>query len=275
MSLRGYWIMLLIATAVHAQQTPVQAQSPSTISYSIKDKLATIEITNVEYEVAGQGIPGRPQDERLVLRKTTRTKQIVDEIGMEASTTVDAWPLGVDLKQKPIYSVKVEGVDARTLNNEILEISRGLEEVEWWTVYKLGNGQRLFDTYTPLLQFSISREVQTLRYVGLEAPPDDTRDARLKAANVVAVLTYASAERVIREALITCDDPKQAALLRSYADSERKVTRESSGAIRIAISQAYPSPANTVAIVIPVAKDDLDVVRAQAPARVHVAAWKR
>ncbi|HLX43068.1 MAG TPA: hypothetical protein VKR43_06525 [Bryobacteraceae bacterium] len=275
MNLRGFWIMLLMAAAGNAQQTPVQAQSPSTISYSIEDKLPTIEITNVSYEIVGQGIPGRPQDQRLVLRKTTRTRQVVDEIGMEASTTVDAWPLGVDLKQKPIYSLNVDGVDARTLNNEILEISRGLEEVEWWSVYKLGNGQRLFDTYTPLLQFSISREVQTLRYVGLEVPPDDTRDARLKAANVVAVLTYASAERVIREALITCDDPKQAALLRSYADSERKVTRETSGAIRISISQAYPSPANTIAVVIPVAKDDLDLAHAQAPGRVHVAAWKR
>jgi hypothetical protein len=263
---RGYWAWLLILPAGVAQ-TPFQAQAPSTITYT-KDKLPTVEITNVEYELTGQ-------DPRLVLRKTTRTKQAVDEIGMEASTTVEAWPFGVDLKQKPIYSVKAEGMDARTLNNEVFEILRGVEEVEWWSVYKLGNGQRLFDTYTPLLQFSISREVQTLRYVGLEVPPDDTGDARLKAPNVVAVLTYASAERVIRETLITCDDPKQAALLRSFADAERKVTREASGAIRIAISQAYPSPANTVAMVIPIAKDDLDVAHAQSPARIHVAAWKR
>jgi 2-phospho-L-lactate guanylyltransferase (CobY/MobA/RfbA family) len=93
--------------------------------------------------------------------------------------------------------------------------------------------------------------------------------------HVVAVLTYASAERVIREALITCDDAKQAQLLRSYADSERTVTREPSGAIKISISQSYPSPPNTIAITIPVAKDDLDVTHAQAPARIHVAAWKR
>jgi hypothetical protein len=267
--------MMIAAPAIFGQQTPFQAQSPSTIAYSVKDKLPVIEITNVVYEIVGQGIPGRPPDQRLALRKTTRTRQVVDEIGMEASTIVEAWPLGVDLKQKPIYSVSVAGMEARTLNNEVMEVARGLEEVEWWSVYKLGNGQRLFDTYTPLLQFSISREIQTLRYVGLEAPPDDTPDTRLKAANVVAVLTYASAERVIREALITCDDPKQAQLLRSYADSERKVTREASGAIRISISQSYPSPANTIAIVIPVTKDDLDIAHAQLPARIHAAAWKR
>ena len=258
-----------------AQQAGFRAQSASTITYGVKDQSATVEITNVSYEIVGQGIPGRPADQRLVLRKTSRTKQVVDEIGMEASTTVDAWPLGVDLKQKPIYSVNVEGVDAKTLNNEVFVIARGLEEVEWWSVYKLGNGQRLFDTYTPLLQFSISREIQTLRYIGLEVPADDVRDARLKAPNVVAVLTYASAERVIREALITCDDAKQAQLLRSYADSERAVTREASGAVKISISQAYPSPANTVMVTIPVAKDDLDFGRVQAPARIHVVAWKR
>src|SRR5271169_6621814 len=118
---RGYLAMLLMLPAEVAQ-TPFQAQAPSTITYTIKDKQPTVEISNVEYEVAGQ-------DPRLVLRKTTRTKQVVDEIGMEASTTVEAWRLGVDLRQKPIYSVKVEGVDARTVNNEVLEVSRGLEEV--------------------------------------------------------------------------------------------------------------------------------------------------
>jgi hypothetical protein len=261
---------VLILAVGFAQQAGFREQSASTITYGIKDQSATVEITNVSYEIVGQGIPGRPADQRLVLRKTSRTKQVVDEIGMEASTTVDAWPLGVDLKQKPVYSMTVEGVDAKAWNNEVLVIARGLEEVEWWSVYKLGSGQRLFDTYTPLLQFSISREIQTLRYVGLEVPADNVRDARLKAANVVAVLTYASAERVIREALITCDDVKQAQLLRSYADSERAVTREGSGAIKISISQAYPSAANTVAVTIPVAKDDLDFARVGVPAGIHV-----
>ncbi len=266
--------MLLWMLPAFAQQTGFQAQSASTITYGIKDKSPTVEISNVSYEVVGEGIPGRPANQRLVLKKTTRTKQIIDEIGMEASTTVEAWRLGVDLKQKPLYSTTVQGVDARTVNNEVLTIARGLEEVELWSVYKLGNGQRLFDTYTPLLAFSISREIQTLRYVGLEVPPDDTGDARLKAPNVVAVVTYASAERVIREGIITCDDAKQAALLRSYADSERAVTRDANG-IRISLSQAYPAAPNTLAITIPVVKDDLDLARVQTPARIHVAAWKR
>jgi hypothetical protein len=210
-----------LATALLAQQPqrpagkkPFQAQSASTVAFTVKDNQETTEITNVAYEQTGSGVPGRPRDERLMLRKTSHTKQIVDEIGMEASTTIQAWPLGVDLKQKPLYSLTVPGVDPRTVNSHLIVISRGLEEVEWWSVYGLGNGAHLFDTYVPVIQLSIGWEGQELRYVGLEAPPDDVSDTRLKAPNVL----------VIREALITCDNRELAQLLRSYADSTRKTT---------------------------------------------------
>ena len=49
-----------------------------------------------------------------------------------------------------------------------------------------------------------------MRYLGLDAPGDDTKDARFKEPHFVAVVGYASASKVIREAIITCDDPKQA-----------------------------------------------------------------
>ena len=143
------------------------------MTYGVKDGQQTVEITNVAYEVTSTAVPGRPQNERLLLRTTTRTKQVVDEIGMEASTTVEAWPLGVDPKQKPLYALKVEGVDSKTVDGALLVILRGLEDTEWWSVYKLGTGERLFDTYTPLLGFSIRRDIQTMRYVGLDAPEDD------------------------------------------------------------------------------------------------------
>ena len=103
-------------------------------------------------------------------------------------------------------------------------IDRGLEEVEWWSVYQLGTGKHLFDTYVPLGGFSISREMFERRYLGLEIPPDDANDARLKQPNLAGVVTYASADGLKREALLTCDDAKQAQLLRSYVDSTRTVS---------------------------------------------------
>src|SRR5262249_19122359 len=160
-------------------------------SYHVENEDQVIEITNVAYQVVGSYIPGRPSNEWLVLRKSVRTKEAIDEIGVEASTTVEAWPVGVDLKQKALYTTTVGGIDPLTINNDLFQVSRGLEDTEWWSIYKLGTGERLFDTYVPLVQFSITRDVQTMRYAGLDVPGDDTPDARLKAPNVVGVLTYA------------------------------------------------------------------------------------
>jgi hypothetical protein len=287
-------MLLLLAAALFAQpkrpenaksaRKPFEAQSPSSIKFGSKDGMETVEIQNVSYEVTSTSIPGRPNDERLVLRKTIRSKYVVDDIGTDATVTLEAWPLGVDLRQKPLYSITYTGLDGQTVEQALFVGSRGTEEVDWWSVYKLGNGQHLFDTYVPLLKFSISRAIQTERYVGLEVPPDDATDARLKEPHVVGALTYASEDRVMREALLTCDDPKQAALLRSYADVTREVSlaegpfqkgSEPTRTIKISFSQNYPSAPATISVMIPVVKDDLDLGHAQLPGRIHIAAWKR
>ncbi len=264
----------------------IQAQSSSTIKCDFKeDGQQTIEIANTAYELTGSGVPGRPRDEHLVLRKTTRTKDVIDEIGREASITIEAWPLGTDFKQKPLYSMTAPCLDSSTVDSALLMLTCGVEEVEWSSVRKLATGELLFDTQTPLQSFTIARDILTMRYAGLVAPSDDTPGKRLKDPHVVAVITYASAERVIREALITSDDPKQARLLRSYADTTRtlSVVEEHPAtaankpvlSLRVAISQNYPSAPNEVAFVIPIAGDDLDIAHAKLPVHLHAAAWKR
>ncbi len=275
-------VFLFAGLGIAQTHQPFQAQSPAAITYGVnKDGQQTVEITNVAYEVTSTAVPGRPQNERLLLRTTTHTKQVVDEIGMDASTTIEAWPLGVDPKQKPLYSLKVAGVDSKTVDGALLVVLRGLEDTEWWSVYKLGTGQRLFDTYVPLLGFSIRRDIQTMRYAGLEVPeddaPPDNKGARLKDPHVVAVLTYASDERALREALITSDDPKQAQMLRSFADASRSMTlvETPARALKISISQNYPSAPATITLTVPIVHDDLDVAHAQMPAHLHIAAWKR
>jgi hypothetical protein len=270
------FLAVALAAALPAQKKPFQAQSASTVAFSVKDDEETVEIANVAYEMTGSGIPGRPRNERLVLRKTTHTKEVVDAIGMEASTTIQARPLGADLKQKPLYSLTVEGVDAKTVASDLVVISRGLEEVEWWSVYKLGTAAHLFDTYVPLLQFALGWEEREPRYAGVEVPPDDAPDPRLRAPNIVAVLTYASADRVIREALITCDNRNLATLLRSYADSTRKaIVNEKPYSITVTVSPTLASPPASYTVTIPIAKDDLDFAHATTAPALHIAPWKR
>jgi hypothetical protein len=267
-------LLFVPGCSVQEPKKPIDQQLASTIEYKNENQSEAVAIKNVVFDLVGPAIPARPMSERMVLRKTTRTKQIVDEKGMEATTTVEAWPLGVDLKEKPLYSIDVEGIDPVPMNNQLIVVSRGLEDVGWWSVYKLGNGEHLFDTHLPVTQFSISQDTQTLRYVGLQVPPDDVVDKRLKAPDVVGVLTYASAERVIREGLITCDDPKLAQVLRSYFDATRAIAF-TAGSLRLSISQNSPLPARTISITVPVARDDLDLSRSQVPAGLHINTWTR
>ncbi len=269
----------------------IQAQSSSSVNTTTDANGSEIvEIHNVTYEVTGTDVPGLPKDERLVLRKTTHSKETLGDIGIDANITLEAWRLGDDLKQKPVYTINASGPDGHTLDNTIFIAERGLEEVDWLSIYKLGTGQHLFDTYVPLVSFSISKEFVTTRYVGLEVPPDNTADARLKQPNVIAVLSYASEDRVLREVLLTSDDPKQAQLLRSYADVTRSVSMverppvaappnskptEPLRTLRVSFSQNYPSQPDTKDVIIPLQGDDLDLVHAQLPTKMHLAVWKR
>ena len=286
----GAGVPALLGQAAKPQPKPLQEQATSTITTSTeKDGAQTVEIRNVSFEATWPQVPGRPRDERLLLRKTIHSKTTLGDIGVDATVTLEAWRLGDDLRQKPRYAISIPGTDGHTIDNAIFVVSRGVEEVDWWSVYMLGSGQHMFDTYVPLLSFSISRDIVNTRYVGLEVPPDDTADPRLKQPNVVGVLTYASEDRVIREALITCDDRNQAAQLRSYADEtrtlslvERPSTTPATGqateplrSLKVSFSESYPSAPNTIEVVIPLAAGDLDLAHAQLPPKLHVASWRR
>ena len=253
--------LLLTTVGLFAQQS----QSPSSVNLSkASDGTKTLGIHNVSFLTANS----------LLLRKTTDSKRIIGEKGMEGLVAVEAWPLETDLRQKPLYAIKVTGADAQIFDFSLLAVSRGLEETEWWSVYKLGTGQHLFDTYVPLVSFSTAREVMKTRYAGLEIPPDHTKDTRLKQPKVIAVLTYASADHVMHEWLLTCDDPKRAQLLKSYSDVTRRLS-VGDQTLTLGFRENYPSPANPIDIVIPIAGDDLDIAHASLPPRIHLTSWRR
>ena len=240
------------------------AQPVSSYRYTAKGDERTIEITNVNYELTQYD---------LVTRTTTKIKQNLGDVGVEALTTIEAWKLGVDLKTKPVYTVRSPGTEAHIVDGEVFAISAGVEEVEWWSIYSVKTGAHLFETYVPLASVNINRESLTRRFVGLQILEDD----KVKDPRVVAVVSYASAEKVIREAVITCDDIKLAAQLRSLADESRSMTAgtELGPIVRIVFTQSFPAPPAPVTVTIPIAKDDLDLAHAQLPAKMHIAPYKR
>jgi hypothetical protein len=276
----GIASMVLAANcaAQQAARKPFQSQATSSIVYRVDKGEEIIETTNVAWQVTGTDIPGRPKNERLVLRITAKQTQTLGDIGSDAKVTVEAWTMGMDLESKPRYSVTQTGVEAHTLENALLQFGCGTEEVEWWSVYQLGTGKHLFDTHVPLVNFSTSRDIFTSRYGGLDVPPDDATDVRLKEPHIVAVLVYASSQTVIREALITADDVNRAKGLRSYADTHRTVTLRESPSLppilRIRFVSNDKAEKETL-LEVPITKDDLDLDAAKVPAGLQVKAWKR
>lgn len=258
------------------------AQATSTIVLGEEaDGAKTLEITNVTFDANATAVPGRPPGERLLLRKTTKSREVMGDMGVEATVTIDAWPLGTDLTARPLYSVTLDGLDAVVEDYAVLVFDRGTEEVDWWSVYQLGTGEPLFDSYVPVLHFSISRETQTMRYVGFEVPPDDASNPKLREPHIVGVLAYASGEKVIRRLLLTCSDAKRAAELRSFADTMRALSLEEkedtaaepTQTLHLRWSAYFPSPPNPVTAAIPIAADDLDAAHAHLPACMKLQPW--
>lgn len=276
--LLGAGAAVRVGAAQQAAKKPFQAQGTSSIAYRVDKDEEIVETTNVAWQVTGTDIPGRPKSERLVLRTTAKETQVLGDIGSDATVTVEAWAMGSDLQSKPLYSVTQTGLEAHTLENALWQFSRGTEEVEWWSIHQLGTGRHLFDTYVPPVNFSISREFFISRYGALDVPPDDATDARLNEPHVIAVVVYASTEKVIREAMITADDVNRARELRSYSDTRRTLTLRETPPLPPVLRIRFVSNDKVekeTLVEVPITKDDLDLAAAKVPASLHVKAWKR
>jgi hypothetical protein len=258
-------------TGVYEAPRPAfEARSVSSMKYGHNsDGQETVDITNVSFELAQTAA-----ERRLILRKTHTENNAVDDMGNEPKITVEAWPLGIDLKEKPLYSITLDGQDAGVVDNALLVVDR-TQETPWWSVYHLADGKPFFDTFAPLVRFSLTQVVQTERYAGLQIPEDDVADKRLKAPAVIGVLTYADEDRVRREALITAENVERAQVLRSFADTTFQLAAANQ-TIRITLTPFDPSGHSPAAVItVPVVNDDLDLAHARLPVGIHLAAWKR
>jgi len=199
------------------------AQTASTISVTGAKGQEAVSISNIVYEVAGD----------LVLRKTERTKQVMGEKGMEAQTRLEVWPLGSGRAVKPRYSIEVEGVQGQALDNSLFIVSRGLEDVEWWSLYRLSDGKPHFDTHVRPVRLSYFG-----RFAGFDIPADG--DPRLKDQRLIGVV-HIDTGKGLRHVDLVCDDTKRAQLLRSYWDVRHSMAfDEGAGKLTLRIKDAVP-----------------------------------
>jgi hypothetical protein len=148
---------------------------------------------------------------------------------MEATTVLEV----SKPDQKALYTLKVEGVDGRTMDDQLFVVASGLEDVEWWSVYRLADGKLLFDTHVPVVRIDN-------QYAGLDVPADG--DPRLKNQRLIGVVNFATAAGAVRRVELHCADPKRAQLLRSYFDVRRTLTVEGNSLV-LSIRDAAPDAA--------------------------------
>jgi hypothetical protein len=138
-----------------------------------------VEVTNVAYEMTGSGFRGGLQQRAADAAKDgpyqggrgrDRNRSGYSRRSMAARRRFQT--------HKPLYAVTASGVGRRQ-SAPTLVISRGLEEVEWWSAYALGTGAQSFDTYVAGASGSLSaglpgsRAMQVSKFHRTMQPTDD------------------------------------------------------------------------------------------------------
>jgi hypothetical protein len=271
---------MAIGTGGELPRKPFKAQSTSTINYAKENDEWTVTTSNVNYEVSFY---------RELIFRTSIRKRVGEGPGMDGAVALEAWRFGDDIGGKPIYRIVVDGIGAVTKDRAIWVVDRYTEGRPRWSVYSLITGEFLLESAAELSTVSTPTAGPHIpeRYIGFQVPEhfDKGVDARLLEQHVVGLLTYARQEGVIREVLVTCDDPKRAGALHMLADQEWRPSvieddpsRENRGRRIQTLKLSHsgdPEPRWTFDILIPIVNGDLDLARAIVPAGLHLQGWKR
>jgi len=193
---------------------------------TLPESLVQTTVVNTTYRVTGTFIPGRPQEERFVIRQRIETVQVQDEKGSRSTVVrADVWRLGDDMAAPPLYTIEQPGADDARLFRAEYYVVLG-ENTDWpyapETAYRLADGTRMFEASAPWA---------TLQVLG-EGPP--TRHGVFATANLEAVAARAA-------------EPGQAVGILTYATSGEVVQRieiDAAGEdLRYALGAAEENPA--------------------------------
>ncbi len=169
---------------------------------------------------------------------------------------LDVWPVGSlsDVRGAPLYRLLVPGRGATLDPDGMMVVERGSGRRG---AYGLADGAWLFDADSPFAILSIENERR--RYVALARADDELPPG------AVAVLSYASPQKVIRRVLISADDPVRGRFLRGTVASTRpSIAANDTGQRTIEL----PLPAGLLRIAV--VDDDLDLTTAAVPAGLRI-----
>ncbi|MGH6879607.1 hypothetical protein [Hypericibacter sp.] len=226
--------------------------------------------------------------DRMLLRLHLTRKWDVNSPEGEGHVRLDAFDAKAGTSGTPLYTVEAEGSAAQILPDCLLQIDRGLEDLEWWQINDLASGTLLFETMAEPLVFATldDDQIRSTQAAGFYVPPDDEADKKLADPHVVGLLTLATDGKIATRLLVTAADPAKAAALRSYWDERRYlavVETGKPGALGAATAEQPLSkrplsvevswPVAGLALRLPIGPAGLKTEGAVIPAGLKVAPW--
>ncbi len=225
--------------------------------FSVRDRQGQLEGRMADVHFQPVILP-RLKDHRPppILVRFDVSNSVFADSGAEGAVHLQAWPLKgpATLERTPLYNVTVPGRSARIQHGDLLMVSHGGGRK---SAYSLSNGRWLFDADAPIAVFTepdTSAAEGGRRLIAVAQSPDGV------IGNGVAVLAYATPERILSRVLLYAHDPVRARFLRGTVSMTRAVERIDSAGKRVLELQL---PAGLVRIGIQ--PDSLDLAAASVP----------
>ena len=199
-------ILALVAAAPAAAQ--VQVTGP--------DDAMTFALTSHSYVLTGEIASPRGRRERLILDMRAATRETQGEKGIQG--TVEITARVADRQMPLLYSFRLPA-RASSFDESGL-IAADLDDCCAFhrDYYDAATGERLFGSTVPIASLALEGPLFKRRVAAFVARMDGNEEHSAWGDDAVGLVTYAAADRVIQQVLVSAADPMMARRLRSLDD---------------------------------------------------------
>jgi hypothetical protein len=176
----------------------------------------TFTLTSQSYVLTGEVASTRGRRERILLDVATVTRETRGEKGIQGTVEISA---RVADRQMPLlYSLRLPA-RAAALDESGL-IAADLDDccTFYRGYYDATTGERLFESSVPIASLALEGRRFKRRVAAFVAKMDGNEDHSSWGDNAIGLISYAAADRVIQQVLVSAEDPITARRLRSLDD---------------------------------------------------------
>ena len=205
-------ILALLAAAPAAAQVQVTGAANA----------LTFTLTSQSYVLTGEVASSRGRRERILLNIATVTRETQGEKGIQGTVEISARV--ADREMPLLYSLRLPA-RAAALDGSGL-VAADLDDCCTFhrEYYDPATGERLFESTVPIASLTLEGARYKRRIAAFVAKMDGNEDHGTWGDNTIGLISYAAADRVIRQVFVTSEDPTVARRLRSFDDERTTLT---------------------------------------------------